>query len=306
MSDSTFRLTIAVDRGTYAAGDAITVHTTLTYTGAPATVTVTGSGSGLVGFSVQRNGDEMVGGAMRDDCKPYEFTSGQPVDIPYTKSGGFIPEDSGADFVEQYLKDPLLHLPVGIWHVHAFFTGDIGTCTASPNTLDASVGIVVTDGPVAPSQARASVAVSGTPVTTPTPTSGTSATTGTRDLPDPAPVAGDPRYAVCTQAGMPAVLSAFEVSRARDLARYVPDVALSPELQVDDPAFVVLYTGPVETMIPGGSFPDGGGPQPTLGPDEHDACVVVGAATAIHSHGFYRGVSVVGFDPTPSGLPALP
>jgi hypothetical protein len=297
--DGTFKLSIATEHGTYIAGDPISVVTTLTYLGTPARVDVVGSGSGLVVFEVQRNGEEPVGGAMTDDCRPYKFVSGEPVTYPFTKSGGYIPGAPGADFTEQYLHDPLLHLPAGTWHIHALFTGSIDSCSPSPHTLDASVLIVVTDAEVTASQVTASQVAS--PAPTPTAPSASN-----RSLPDPARLASDPRYAVCTQAGMPGVLSAFEVSHARDLARYVSDFALSPELQSDEPVFVVVYAGPVKTIVPGGSLAGGNGPEPTLGPGRYDACVVIGAATAIHSHGFYGGVSFLDFDPAPSGLTPLP
>jgi hypothetical protein len=58
--------------------------------------------------------------------------------------------------------------------------------------------------------------------------------------PDPAAFAGDPRVAACLGTTAP-VQYAFEMTHARDYQRHLPAMLLSPELDVDDPAFVVVF-----------------------------------------------------------------
>ena len=62
--------------------------------------------------------------------------------------------------------------------------------------------------------------------------------------PDPAAFAGDPRLDACfADAGE--VEAAFEMRAARDYQRHLPGMLRSPELEVDDPAFVVIFAGDV-------------------------------------------------------------
>ncbi len=62
--------------------------------------------------------------------------------------------------------------------------------------------------------------------------------------PNPAAFAGDPRLDACFgDAGE--VEAAFEMRAARDYQRHLPGMLRSPELEVDDPAFVVVFAGDV-------------------------------------------------------------
>ncbi len=228
---------------------------------------------------------------MTMDCRRYDFVSGDAVDYPYTKSGGYDPGASGADFAERYLHDPLLHLPAGTWRIHAYFTGYIGTCSqATSHVLETSVPVLITDGSAVP----------------PSDATVTASASIRANLPDPAPFLSDSRIQECVGIGLPGVLSAFEVSHARDLFHYVPDFALAPEVRSDDPAVVVVYGGPVHTLIPGGSPGPKNDPEATLPPGRYDVCVVVGSPSAGHRLGFYSAVSFLDFDPTPDGFPPLP
>ena len=62
--------------------------------------------------------------------------------------------------------------------------------------------------------------------------------------PDPAAFAGDPRLAACFAAAGE-VQAAFEMRHARDYQRHLPRMLRSPELEVDDPGFVVVFAGDV-------------------------------------------------------------
>jgi hypothetical protein len=114
--------------------------------------------------------------------------------------------------------------------------------------------------------------------------------------PDPAAFAGDPRMDACF-AGAGDVEAAFEMRHARDYQRHLPGMLRSPELEVDDPGFVVVLAGDVGV---GGN----GGPRPETG---KSVCVLVGATPNL-----YTGVDVAGLvatlpggsgDPTPGPTP---
>ena len=228
VTDGMFTLKVTAEHGSYAAGKAITIHTTLTYTGDPAHVVVAGSGSGLVIFGVEQEGGDSVIGVASADCHQYDFTSGEAVDYPFAKSGGYVPGASGAGFAEQYLNDPLLHLPAGTWRIHAWFTGYIGGCSQSTrHQFETSVPVVITDGSAVPPDTTVT-----SPAILPAP------------LPDPSALLSDPRVQGCQGGGLPGILSVFEVSRARDLFHYVPDFAVAPEVRSDEPALVVVDPGP--------------------------------------------------------------
>lgn len=117
--------------------------------------------------------------------------------------------------------------------------------------------------------------------------------------PNPAAFEGDPRMAACfSEAGQ--VEAAFEMRHARDYQRHLPAMPRSPELEVDDPGFVVIFTGDVQI---GGA----GGPAPTTG---KYVCVLVGATPNL-----YSGVDVMGLtatlpdaidDPTPAAVVPTP
>jgi hypothetical protein len=89
------------------------------------------------------------------------------------------------------------------------------------------------------------------------------------------------------------VIAAFPISRARDFWKHFPAAGKAPELEVDDPAFVVVYDGIHE-------FPLMGNPRragETAPPRQRrvgftDLCVFVGGSTIV-----YSDVSTVGFSP---------
>jgi hypothetical protein len=163
VDDGTFRLTLTAARGTYLASDAIGIVASLTYLGPDAAIDASGSGSGLVTLRVQRDGDRMIGGAGgRMNCASYPMVRGKTVDLVPVKVVGFNADDPAATFYRAYAADPLLHLPSGTWHLHAFLSATAGGCGAPEHTLDAVVTVVVTDAP-----ATASPPPTATPSPTP-------------------------------------------------------------------------------------------------------------------------------------------
>jgi hypothetical protein len=78
----------------------------------------------------------------------------------------------------------------------------------------------------------------------------------------------DPRLGAC---GGPVgnVRVAFDLDHARDLWAHIPGFLGAPELEVDDPAHVVVYDGPVAIDITG--RPRAHGPQTF----DHVVCVAI-------------------------------
>ena len=121
----------------------------------------------------------------------------------------------------------------------------------------------------------------------------------------PEAFAGDPRLDRC--AGSPDDMEfVFEMSHARDYQLYLPAMLLSPELDVDAPALVVVYRGRNPMPYTG---PSGVGTRPPLGPTERDLCIVVGEAPQAEV-GYYDAVDITGLTidvrpdtETPSSLP---
>jgi hypothetical protein len=142
-ADEQFKLTIQADQDRYRAGQLITVHATLTYLGPDQQAVAVGSGSGVVGFSLERQVPPVrIDAAGTTDCKPYRFTRAQPVNLPFVKSGGFG-EDPLADFYRAYFASPELRLPAGSWTIEAGASFFIGACGGAGHRLNASVTVVV-------------------------------------------------------------------------------------------------------------------------------------------------------------------
>lgn len=125
-------------------------------------------------------------------------------------------------------------------------------------------------------------------------------------LPDPAAFAGSPWLARCGGAGE--ALTAFEVPRARDIWLFLPAMLGAPGLERDEPAFVLVYRNRYPGMVrraapePGTTL----GPEPTLAPNHHDMCVIVGPVTGAGTFGIYGDVSLDRFDPSPDGVAPAP
>ncbi len=115
--------------------------------------------------------------------------------------------------------------------------------------------------------------------------------------PDPAAFAGDPRMTAC-YAGAGEVEAAFEMRHARDYQRHLPGMLRSPELEVDDPAFVVIFVGEVSL--------------PRIGPASGDGqivCVLVGDTPNVYvgvdTTGLQATVPIAGDDPGPASPPPV-
>lgn len=114
----------------------------------PGPLIVSGSGSGIVSFSVTRLEDGLTSGlpAMTSDCARHELPAGEPLIVPFSKSGGYSPDDPNADFLELYFADPALTLPPGAWRIDVATHGLLGEgCDGPPLQLEVSLVVTVTD-----------------------------------------------------------------------------------------------------------------------------------------------------------------
>jgi hypothetical protein len=129
------------------------------------------------------------------------------------------------------------------------------------------------------------------------PRSGTvSALRGDPVPPDAVAFAGDPRLARCG-ATPESALAVFEMTHARDYRLHLPAMGLSPELDVDSPAFVVVYRAMQPFGMAGAPAPDGRSatpPRSTVTPGRRDVCVLVGADGATSEQNIYADVDVTG------------
>jgi hypothetical protein len=96
-------------------------------------------------------------------------------------------------------------------------------------------------------------------------------------------------------ASLATALAVFPMEHARDYRLHLPAMLLSPELDVDDPAFVVVY-GEMQPFGGGGAAPAPGqtwAPR-SLDPGHHDLCVLVGADAATAELNVYGNVDTTG------------
>lgn len=140
-----FYLTIGAAARDSLAGDVISVDAELRYSDAPDTIQVVGSGSGLIGFGLEQlDGDNETSPIWTADCRPYDLSVGDPLRMPFQKSGGV--SDTGF-FNRAYFEDPDLRLPPGIWRIYATVGFAIGECGGERIELTASLIVRTTAGP---------------------------------------------------------------------------------------------------------------------------------------------------------------
>jgi hypothetical protein len=113
---------------------------------------------------------------------------------------------------------------------------------------------------------------------------------------DPSAVAGDPRLGRCGGT-LSNVEYAFTIPKASDYQRYLPAMPKVSELDLPNPALVVIYKSTF-------TF-DGASPDPNAAANERLVCVYVGAAGAGELN-YYTGVSIAGLRATPDGPPLVP
>jgi len=114
--------------------------------------------------------------------------------------------------------------------------------------------------------------------------------------PDPAAFAGDPRLARCFGATVDTALEVFELQHARDYRGHLPAMGLSPELDVDAPAFVGVFRNPPPIGRLGAAPAPGAtpGPETTNEPGHHDVCFLVGPDPTTAGANLYSDVDTTG------------
>ena len=86
------------------------------------------------------------------------------------------------------------------------------------------------------------------------------------------------------------VAAQVAMEHGRDYQRHFPRMGISPELDIDAPAFAVAFAGPLPRGGIGGYPPLGGGPAiPRPGEIVGVVCVVVNGSTT-----FYTDVDITG------------
>ena len=148
VTNGDYRLTVTSPRWRWGSSEPITVTATLEYLGSAPSVILSGSGAGLIGFGVaQLDGDLHMEPAFTSDCAPHEITPTAPITTPFTKSGGYSPDDPRAAFWEYWFSYPELDLPNGQWQITASATFDVGSdCTATPIQMSVPINLTVAPG----------------------------------------------------------------------------------------------------------------------------------------------------------------
>ena len=116
--------------------------------------------------------------------------------------------------------------------------------------------------------------------------------------PDPAAFSGDARLKSCFEGAFP-IQYVFEMTHARDYKRYLPAMGMSPELDVDSPAFVVVFVDGAGPFTGMGTAPEPDatpGPSPTPEPGRY-VCVLVDGTPNL-----YSGVDITGMTVSPSAI----
>ncbi|MGZ8563458.1 MAG: hypothetical protein ACXWWU_07545 [Candidatus Limnocylindria bacterium] len=137
-------LSATAEPAVVAAGEPISVEAVVTNDGAEPIV-LSGSGSGFVFFSVTRVEDGLTSGppGMTMDCAQHVLAPGEPTVVPFSKSGGFSPDDPNAAFLRTYFADPELTLPSGTWRIDVSTAATIGGGCTGPQ-LDLALALLVT------------------------------------------------------------------------------------------------------------------------------------------------------------------
>jgi hypothetical protein len=147
-SGSHFQLDFRVPQTDWHASDSITGEATLSYLGS-GSVTVSGSEFILFEFD-EVGGNRRVVPVSDAVCAVGELDAVHPITSQITKSGGWLPNDPNAAFLQSFFANQAVRLPAGDWTITAIASFSEGDCTvlaqtALPSiTLRASVVVHVT------------------------------------------------------------------------------------------------------------------------------------------------------------------
>ena len=147
MTEGDITLAVTAEPVAVPAGQPISVEAVLTHDN-PEPLVISGSGTGIVSFGVTRLEDGLTSGgaAMTSDCARHLLPAGEPLVVPFSKSGGYSAGDPNAEFMEIYFSDPELTLPAGTWRIDVTTHGTLGEgCTGPQLGLELSVMVTVSE-----------------------------------------------------------------------------------------------------------------------------------------------------------------
>ena len=149
--DGMFRLELTTPRAMYERGYAIEPVARVTYLGPESAITVNHSHSQL-GFQVEEvNGTRRMEGGSRLSCESTNLVKGEPLDVPFSKSGSPT-DDPTQGFDQAWYRDPTLTLPIGTWRITVNLRFSVGGCGNGDHVLRVSNTVRVVaatgDGPV--------------------------------------------------------------------------------------------------------------------------------------------------------------
>lgn len=138
-ADGPFVLEISSPQSGYAAGEAIPISATLTYTGPEATVTVSHALQ-VIGFGVDGFLDGSVRPIFAFKCASTQLQRGESLTVGFAKTGATMTPDPSFD---AFMADPMLRLPPGTWHVYADAEFSEGGCGQPGHQIRAEIVITV-------------------------------------------------------------------------------------------------------------------------------------------------------------------
>ena len=118
-----FTLTIEATKSTYLEGEPIVVSASLAYEGGEDHVVIrhySGADGGPVGFGIEEPivGEWRLEPSWELGCEPVTLLRGKPLIVPFEKRTSPLFDAAPGD-VTEFLVDPALHMPAGVWHVFA-------------------------------------------------------------------------------------------------------------------------------------------------------------------------------------------
>jgi hypothetical protein len=135
-----FVVEITSAKSHYAADEAIQISATLTYTGPAASVRITHAFQ-TIGFGVDGFLNGNVQPIWAQSCGWTELPRGQPLTVPFAKTGATMTPDPAFN---AFMTDSALRLPPGVWHVYAEGAFSEGGCGDPARSIRAEVVITVT------------------------------------------------------------------------------------------------------------------------------------------------------------------
>jgi hypothetical protein len=144
-----FELTIRSAKSRYAVDEPIDITASLVYLGAGSVQIAHGQGAGstAVGFGVEEPvlGDLHLSPVVAESCERSTLDGGIPLEVPFAKAGSWSGDDPRSDEYRAWFQDPVLRLPLGVWHMYAVAGFSIDTCSPDPIEMRVDLTIEVVE-----------------------------------------------------------------------------------------------------------------------------------------------------------------